>query len=100
LYENELVPVVRIVVGRAQINLGLLYARGDGVAKDRKEAARWSRLAAAQGYAQAQVYLGGGDGVEKNLDEAAVWLRKAADQGSLRAKNYLEQLTLNGSAGL
>ena len=34
---------------RAQYNLGLMYARGDGVPEDDAEAVRWWRLAAEQG---------------------------------------------------
>jgi hypothetical protein len=66
------------------------------VAKDRSEAARWFRMAAVAGNAEAQVYLGvmyaRGDGVAKNRDEAVSWLRKAAAQGSSRAQEYLERL--------
>lgn len=39
-------------------NLGLMYYNGDGVGKDDKEAAYWFRLAADQGGAAAQYYLG------------------------------------------
>ena len=38
----------------AQYNLGSMYATGDGVPEDRAEAARWFRLAAEQGLADAQ----------------------------------------------
>ena len=38
----------------AQDVLGLAYANGVGVAKDQREAVRWWRKAAAQGYTQAQ----------------------------------------------
>ena len=42
----------------AQLYLGVLYARGDGVPEDDAEAARWLRLAAEQGNALAQYNLG------------------------------------------
>jgi TPR repeat protein len=81
-----------------------MYARGEGVARDRREAARWFRLAAGQGSSEAQVYLGlmyaRGDGVERDRNEAAAWFRKAAEQGSARAKEYLKRLNENSSATL
>ena len=53
-----------------------------GVAQDHAEAAKWFRLAAEQGLAQAQFNLGvlyyGGEGVEQNRAEAAKWYRLAA----------------------
>ena len=42
----------------AQLNLGNMYADGQGVLKDDAEAVRWYRLAAAQGIAAAQFNLG------------------------------------------
>jgi len=42
----------------AQVNLGFLYARGQGVAVDYKQAASWYRKAAEQGQADAQFNLG------------------------------------------
>ena len=41
----------------AQYNLGLCYYKGEGVAKDVVEAAKWYREAADQGYAEAQKAL-------------------------------------------
>ena len=38
----------------AQNNLGVLYANGDGVKKDPKEARKWFDKAAAQGHPGAQ----------------------------------------------
>jgi TPR repeat protein len=42
----------------AQFNLGLMYARGEGVAADDAQAAVWFAKAADQGLAQAQFNLG------------------------------------------
>ena len=47
-------------VAEAQYNLGVMYARGDGVPEDEAEALRWYRLAADQGHADAQFTLGFG----------------------------------------
>jgi TPR repeat protein len=42
----------------AQYNLGLMYALGQGVQRNDSEAVKWYRLAAGQGFAEAQTYLG------------------------------------------
>ena len=41
----------------AQLNLGDIYARGDGVPENLAEAVKWLRLAAEQGHAEAQFTL-------------------------------------------
>ena len=43
---------------KAQFNLGYMYAKGQGVEKDFKEAVKWFQKAADQGYAHAQDNLG------------------------------------------
>lgn len=77
----------------AQYNLGVMYARGDGVEKDAAEAVSWYRRAAEQGLARAQLNLGlmyaKGDGVAEDDSEAARWLRKAAERGSAAAQYRL-----------
>jgi uncharacterized protein len=69
----------------AELNLGVLYDRGDGVPKDSAEAATWYRKAAEQGSALAQHHLGlmyeEGEGVPKDLVTAYMWLNLAAAQG-------------------
>jgi TPR repeat protein len=69
----------------AQFNLGVMYAKGQGVAQDYAEAATWYRKAAEQGYAPAQCKLGTmysqGHGVTQDYAEAMKWYRKAAEQG-------------------
>ena len=69
----------------------------DGVeaynAKNYTEAVRLYRIAAEQGYADAQNYLGycceRGLGVEKDPKEAVKWYRKAAEQGQVNAQYNL-----------
>ena len=41
----------------AQLNLGDIYARGDGVPENLAEAVKWLRRAAEQGHADAQFSL-------------------------------------------
>lgn len=66
----------------AQINLGVMYDKGEGVARNYAEARRWYRLSAAQGNAFAQLDLGSmyelGHGVTKDYAEAMRWYRLSA----------------------
>ena len=77
----------------AQLGLASCYENGNGVEKELGEAARWDRMAAEQGYPEAQTELGhcyaAGDGVENNLAGAVAWYRKAADQGDAEAQLVL-----------
>jgi TPR repeat protein len=84
----------------AQFNLGLLYAKGQGVQQDFVEAARWYAKAANQGNADAQEHLGTlyyrGRGVPQDYAQAALEYRKAADQGNARAQSMLGELYYYG----
>ena len=75
---------------RAQFWLGAMYAGGEGVPEDAREAARWYRKAAEQGEAAAQFNLGlmyaEGEGVPEDAREAVRWVRKAAEQGHAGAQ--------------
>lgn len=77
----------------ARFKLAGFYARGEGVAQDLAEAARWLTLAAEQGYAPAQnnlaVCYSTGAGVPKDQAKAIEWIRKSAEQGYARAQCYL-----------
>ena len=63
----------------AQVLLGDMYSRGNGVARDDAEATRWYRLAVEQGHAGAQNSLGimydQGRGVAADAAEAVRWYR-------------------------
>ena len=87
----------------AQVQLGFMYARGDGVPEDDAEALRWYRLAAEQGYANAQVTLGyvyaRGEGVPEDDSEALRWYRLAAEQGDMTAQLRLGFMYATGEAG-
>ncbi len=64
------------------------------------EAARWYRMAAEQGEADAQNNLGLmyelGEGVPQDNGEAARWYRKAAEQGDVNAQFNLAFMYFNG----
>jgi TPR repeat protein len=84
----------------SQCDLGLMYVKGDGVAKDPAMAVQWFTKAAQQGLARAQNNLGviyeDGNGVVKDDGEAVKWFRAAAEQGFARAQNNLATKYLNG----
>ena len=85
---------------RAQVNLGFMYAEGQGVPQDDLEAARWYRLAAEQGEAGAQFNLGSmyaeGLGVPQDAAEAVRWYRLAAEQGESTAQFALGVMYARG----
>jgi TPR repeat protein len=67
-----------------QFNLGLMYANGEGVPENDKEAVVWYRKAADQGDVKAQFNLGVmydyGIGVPENSVRAYVWMSMAKTQ--------------------
>lgn len=82
----------------AQYNIALMHRMGLGVTKDQREARKWSRLAAKQGNANAQVMLGSlyakADGGESaDVPRAYMWYEVAAEQGNAEAKKELAVLT-------
>jgi TPR repeat protein len=92
-YSPELVG--RAVAGdaRAQCNLGVCYAKGEGVTQDYKEAVKWLTKSAEQEFMFAQANLGSlyhnGNGVTKDQKEAVRWWTKAAEQGNAGAQFFL-----------
>ena len=85
----------------AQLNLGVMYATGEGVPQNHTEAVRWVRMAAEQGDVVAQFYLGvmyaTGEGVvPQNHTEAVRWVRMAAEQGDVVAQFYLGVMYATG----
>ena len=93
-------PLAEQGEARAQNNLGVMYANGDGVLQDAAEAVRWYRMAAEQGEAGAQHNLGimydNGRGVLQDYAEAGRWYRMAAEQGEAGAQNKLGVMYANG----
>jgi TPR repeat protein len=80
--------------------LGHAYQTGQGGRQDYAEAARWYRLAAAQGDAASQCNLGvlyqNGQGVPRDYVEAAKWFHSAAVQGHAIAQFNLAGLYETG----
>ena len=73
-----------------------MYKSGQGVEQDFKEAVKWYRKAADQGYASAQLSLGrmyeSGDGVLKDDVIAYAWYNITAVNGEELAKKYKDVL--------
>ena len=85
----------------AQNNLGLMYAKGRGVARSDEKAVEWVLKAAEQGLARAQCNLGdmydNGTGVEQSNEKAREWYLKAAEQGLARAQRNLGLMYEDGT---
>ena len=87
-----------MTVERAQLNLGLMYAQGQGVPQDYKEAIKWFRLSAKQGLVEAQYNLGlmyeNGQGVPQDYASAHMWFNLSSSQGittAVESRNIVEK---------
>jgi len=84
----------------AEVNLGYLYARGQGVAANQLEAFRLYGLSAKQGNGEGMNALGYkyefGTGIAPDIRKAVNWYCLAALQGSARAMNNLAILLSDG----
>jgi hypothetical protein len=86
---------------RAQFLLGMSYEFGfAGLSRDLAEALRWDKLAALQGIALAETWVGDfyydGLGVTMDYGEALSWYRRASDRGHAQASRYIGDFTLFG----
>ncbi len=85
----------------SQFYLGLMYATGDGVNKDSRQAVNWWKKSAQQGNSEAQNALGimyqYGDGVEQDYKQAVYWYAKAAEQEHAYAQNNLASMYYTGN---
>ena len=92
-------PASEFVRGRVDNNLGVLYSKGIGVAKDPAAAVRWWTLAAGHGSAAGEINLAfalqNGAGVAMDEGAAARWYERAARQGVVEAANNLGTLYAN-----
>lgn len=88
-----------LTLAEAQFKIGDIYNQGDAdleIAVDVKKAVRWFRMAAENGDAQAQNYMGiayyQGKSVTKSVTDAKYWWQKSADQGNVDAQKNLKDL--------
>ena len=83
----------------AQVGLGFMYFKGQGVTKDYGEAVKWFRKAADQGWANAQANLGAmyanGRGVEQDYVKAHMWYSLAAAKGQKGTAKIRDSLAEN-----
>ena len=86
---------------RAQITLGFMYDKGQGVPQNYQEALKWIRLAAAQGNALGQNNLGSiyynGLGIAQDYQTAVKWFKLAAMQGDALGQTNLGWVYQNGN---
>jgi uncharacterized protein len=84
----------------AQVNLGYLYARGQGVMVDQLEALRLYRRAAAQGSSEGMNAIGYkyqfGTGIPINMNLAVEWYCRAVAFGNPRGINNLANMLFAG----
>ena len=85
----------------AQLNVGLMYDTGRGVAEDPARAVDWYRQSAERGLAAAQYNLAlmyaSGRGIERDAGQAQFWLEQAAGQGLDDARERLAKYTGDSS---
>ena len=90
---REWKPLAKQEHALAQHNLGVMYAKGQGVPRNYKIAVTWYTLAAENGDISAQYSLGWmydkGVGVPQNDEIAVTWYTLAAKQGSADAQGSL-----------
>lgn len=86
----------------AQFLLGFLYANGQGLKQDYRNAVRWYTQAAERGHIEAQISLGmmfsEGQGVDRDIRQAIRWYEMAAARGNCDVLMILAEV-FAGSGG-
>lgn len=81
---------------KAQFDLAIMYATGQGVQKNERIAFNLFHKAARNHNIEAKYYMGlsflQGRGVRQQLDLARYWFKLAAKQGHVKARQYLSQI--------
>jgi len=82
----------------AQYHFGSFFDKGQGVAQDSKQAAKWIKASAEQGFSDAQYTLGNKYqcGLERDFAKAVEWYQKAVAQGNGMAMTNLGLLYTKG----
>ena len=80
----------------SQVNLGIMYKKGDGVPQNYTEAVKWFRKGAENGSSVAMTYLGQmyyfGDGVIESYTKAHMWFNLASAHGDTIAPKLRSQV--------
>jgi len=94
-------PLAKQGISKAQSNLAVMYANGEGVPQNNITAVKWLTKAAEQGQATAQHNLGfmyqNGSGVPKSYMTAVMWYTLAAEQGYANAQHNLALMYEEGN---
>jgi TPR repeat protein len=94
---KEAKPLAQQGNSDAQLFLGKMYLKGEGVAKDPDEATKWFRQAANQGNAESQFFLGAAYLLpHKDIEQGLKWMRLSAEQGNQDAQLLLGKAYLQG----
>ena len=95
---EKLTPLAEQGNAVAQVKLGIIYSRAEGVPRDNVVALRWLARAAEQGDAEAQFELGvmyrDGLGTPTDGSLAMQWFQRAAERGVPHAFNAIGELHL------
>jgi uncharacterized protein len=88
----------------AQSKMGVFYATGVGMKRDKQQALSWYRKSAEQGYPVGQwnlafMYVRGEGAVAANFPVARELFRQAAEKGFANAQYDLAMMLLNGLGG-
>ena len=83
--QKLLIPLAAQGNSNAQVAIGIMFRKGNGVLQDYKEAVKWFRLAAEQGDAIGQGQLGAsylfGHGVPQDYVLAHMWFNLSSSNG-------------------
>lgn len=95
------VPLADQGDANAQLNVGMMYDTGQGVAEDPARAVSLYRQSAERGHPAAQYNLGmmyaSGRGIERDASQAKFWFEEAAEQGLQNARAQLPEYTEKSS---
>ena len=98
---KELTPLAERGNADAQLILGKMYWKGEGVLKDPEQAMKLFKASALQGNADAQFFLGSIYLLpHTDIAEGVKWLRLSAEQGNQDAQWMLGKAYLQGDKAL
>lgn len=94
---KEFTPLAEQGNADAQLFLGRMYVKGQGVLKDPDTAMKWFKASAVQGNADAQFFVGAWYLLpHRDIAEGAKWLRLSAEQGNQDAQFLLGKAYMQG----
>lgn len=101
---KQLTPLAQQGDSEAQVVLGTMYLKGQGVAKDPNQALKLYTSSAEQGNAVGQFYMGSmylmGAGVTHDSAQGLKWLGISANQGNPDSQVLLGLVYLQGNGGV